>query len=189
MVLIRRCEPDQCARGSFDHINMEGSSLRGHVARVAEGAAARGPPSSTIKPCTNCRRRKVRCDKNNPCSNCVRSGNRCVYERTIRNDESGSSHDAASTAELHERVTRLENLLESMAAMNLQTMSSSQQVGVATEPPISGAFAAARQEVGETDYPLGREVFDTGSSTYVDPSAWSELFERVGMSTTSGSLL
>lgn len=167
---------------------MEGSSLRGHVARVAEGAATRAPPSSTIKPCTNCRRRKVRCDKNNPCSNCVRSGNRCVYERTVRNDESGSSHDAASTAELHERVTRLENLLESMAGLNLQTMSSSQQVGVATEPPMSGAFADARQEAGETDYPLGREVFDTGSSTYVDPSAWSELFERVRMSTTSGSL-
>ncbi|KAK1566429.1 uncharacterized protein LY79DRAFT_572129 [Colletotrichum navitas] len=36
--------------------------------------------SNFNKPCSGCRRRKVRCDKAKPCLNCVRHGIPCIYD-------------------------------------------------------------------------------------------------------------
>ncbi|KFA63633.1 hypothetical protein S40285_03167 [Stachybotrys chlorohalonatus IBT 40285] len=63
------------------------------------------------KPCSACRRRKVRCDKAQPCNNCVRHGVSCVYE--------ASRESVASQELLHERVERLERIVEEMASLTL----------------------------------------------------------------------
>ncbi|KIW99862.1 uncharacterized protein Z518_10790 [Rhinocladiella mackenziei CBS 650.93] len=42
------------------------------------------PVEKTLSSCTECRRRKARCDRVNPCNNCARFGRTCIYERVSR---------------------------------------------------------------------------------------------------------
>lgn len=45
---------------------------------------AGGQPDPRLVSCTECRRRKAKCDKINPCGLCAKSGRQCVYETTTR---------------------------------------------------------------------------------------------------------
>src|SRR5688572_28162523 len=63
------------------------------------------------KPCSACRRRKVRCDKSQPCNNCIRHGVSCVYD--------AAKESVVSQQMLQERVERLERMVEDMAAFAL----------------------------------------------------------------------
>ncbi|QKX64187.1 uncharacterized protein TRUGW13939_11360 [Talaromyces rugulosus] len=73
---------------------------------------------SGLKPlsCTNCRQRKVKCDKSSPCSPCKRSGIDCVFpKRTrIRKAPQGGSNYKSRDHELLRRIGKLELLVEKM---------------------------------------------------------------------------
>ena len=47
-------------------------------------ATTRDAPDVKTLSCTNCRRRKIKCDRNSPCSPCKRSGKRCVSPAPVR---------------------------------------------------------------------------------------------------------
>ena len=89
------------------------------------------------------------------------------------------SLDTASTSELRDRVARLEILVENLAGVGLRGLSDFRREGVATEPFALGCLTDTTEGHVKSNQLLGRQVFDSGSSVYVDPSAWSELFERV----------
>lgn len=133
------------------------------------------------KPCTICRRRKVRCDKAKPfCSNCVRTNSICSYDEPSPIDPYGSQR-LESAADLQKRIARLENLLESMAGVSLasregEEMSESAAKRTKLPPPPVGSTVAWGDP---TKMPVGTSIFETGCSVYIDPGTWVELFDQV----------
>jgi len=71
------------------------------------------------KPCSNCRRRKVRCDKAFPCSNCVRLKYRCGYEDQSDTTQSALVLDQPATTELWDRLSRLEHIIGNLDARGM----------------------------------------------------------------------
>ena len=102
-----------------------------------------------------------------------------MYEGSTRSEDAALLRDAVATTELRDRLSRLEILMEGMAALNFRDSTGAQRVGVAMDPPMPGILTAPRTEADDPVQLLGRAIFDARSSVYVDSSAWSELFERV----------
>ncbi|KAL9110853.1 MAG: hypothetical protein Q9227_004653 [Pyrenula ochraceoflavens] len=99
---------------------------------------------------------------------------RCVYEGSGASDETASSRLQASSAELQDRLARLECLMETMASNSLQdTASVDGGTGIARSP--TAFFETLGSRPGE----LGKTVFDSGGSVYVDPSCWVYLFDQI----------
>ena len=66
------------------------------------------------KPCTTCRKRKVKCDKESPCSNCVRRHVPCTYDESGLDGEALNSDDG--NVEVIQRLSRIEGLLGNLTA-------------------------------------------------------------------------
>lgn len=65
-----------------------------------------------------CRRRKVKCDKQNPCSNCTKAGSTCVIPapgRAPRKARQGARIVSEREAELLKRLRRLEGVVEELS--------------------------------------------------------------------------
>ena len=103
--------------------------LKDHRALLADspqraGSGANAPPSNPARSastssatglnprsCVTCRRRKVRCNKENPCSNCVRAGIECVFPGPGRAPRRSRK---PPDAELLARLKRLEGVVTSL---------------------------------------------------------------------------
>ena len=92
------------------------------LTETSTGLLARADPKardpSELKPlsCTNCRQRKIKCDKSNPCSACKRSGTDCVFPKRIRvpRGQQGARHSKFRENELLQCIRKLEALVEKM---------------------------------------------------------------------------
>ena len=62
--------------------------------------------------CTNCRKRKVKCNKSTPCSACDRSSLVCVFPNRARLPRGRTGGSKATNIELLRRLNKLEELLE-----------------------------------------------------------------------------
>lgn len=133
-----------------------------HTSMSSESVSA----SSITKPCRVCRRRKVRCDKVLPaCGNCIRNGVPCVYE-TSR--ETGASHQM-----LQERIDRLEQIVDDLAAKSTPSISTREptRVGSSATSPRSYYDAVSDNAPADT----GKQVFDLGRSYHLSTDAWLSL--------------
>ena len=91
------------------------------------------PPSTTVRSCLECRRRKIKCDRSLPCSYCVKVKIQCSYpiqkaEPTI----TGSNNPGDDMVDRIERIERtLDSFEQSVSQLQglLQTQSSSPSVG------------------------------------------------------------
>ena len=74
-------------------------------------------PTST-KPsqlsCTNCRHRKVKCDKSSPCSACRRSNIECVFPTRPFKPRGRQGGSRARNVEITKRLNRLEGLMSKL---------------------------------------------------------------------------
>ncbi|KAK1993111.1 hypothetical protein LX36DRAFT_587064 [Colletotrichum falcatum] len=133
--------------------------------------------SSTLlnfnKPCSGCRRRKVRCDKAKPCLNCVRHGIACVYDAQR---ETGIP-TPESQQQLQDRVDRLERIIEEMKGMSLWADS---QRGVGSSfpsvSPVTSYFGDLHRDESTAGDP-GMQVYDDDVSYYLGPNYWLNLQE------------
>lgn len=66
--------------------------------------------------CQLCRKRKIRCDKQNPCGNCVTAQKECVPVVRARLPRGRNGGRKAMNAELRSRINRLEGLVQSLNA-------------------------------------------------------------------------
>lgn len=77
------------------------------------------PPSLHIRSCVTCRRRKVKCDKQDPCQHCVRAGIPCVYPAPGRAPRKPRQQSAKPVSEreneLLKRLRRLEGVVEELS--------------------------------------------------------------------------
>ncbi|KAF8855925.1 hypothetical protein BDZ45DRAFT_625738 [Acephala macrosclerotiorum] len=159
-----------------------------------------GAVSLHAKPCTICRRRKVRCDKLRPCSNCVRNKQVCTYETSdSRND--GSRPEANSPQpgdnDLRERLARLEHLMATMMVSREENATSTSRGSpeAADQPPLNNSarkssspnpqglpahsHRPSTSRVVNTDVPTGQIVFQEGYSGYYDLDFWPGLIFEI----------
>jgi Fungal specific transcription factor domain/Fungal Zn(2)-Cys(6) binuclear cluster domain len=119
------------------------------------------------KPCSNCRRRKVRCDKAFPCSNCVRLKYRCSYEDQSDTTPSALVLDQPATAELWDRLSRLENMIG-----NLDTRGKHPS-GHESSTDLSGVVDKNPREGSASEFNLPQAVEGPKSSIRSPPSSES----------------
>jgi hypothetical protein len=129
------------------------------------------------KPCSACRRRKVRCDKAQPCNNCVRHGVNCVYE--------ASKETTVSQQVLQDRVERLERIIEDMSSTltvtstSTSTSTSSNSTGSRFSHRNSycapSPFNSSDDTTVETPIDPGSQVFEKSNSYYMGPDHWITL--------------
>lgn len=124
--------------------------------------------------CRTCRKRKVRCSKQEPCSNCERAKIECLYDEASRNSKKPST-----AAALADRVAELETLVVDLRQKLLKEGHASSQARLADFAGLSGdVFAAerfAKQISKETPEPpyhrdesaRGRLISDNESSRHV----------------------
>ncbi|CZR59489.1 uncharacterized protein PAC_09381 [Phialocephala subalpina] len=161
-----------------------------------------GAASLQAKPCTICRRRKVRCDKLQPCSNCARAKQVCTYE-TSNSSSDGTRPEASSSQsgdnDLRDRLARLEHLMATMMVSKEQSAASTSRGSpeVANQPPLNTSTRASssptpqglpphpsssnmpQSRPSEVDAPTGQIVFQEGYSGYYDPDFWPGLITEV----------
>ena len=165
------------------------------IMKFATSSSMSSPPTSKSpdqsqrngpipKPCAVCRRRKVRCDKGKPfCSNCVRSNSLCSYDDAGQLDPYAVSRSLDSAQDLQKRISRLENMIENMAGVSLNSQDtedpdsqkSDPQKRSIPAPPVGSAVAWE----DPAKIPVGISIFEHGSSVYIDPGSWVELFDQV----------
>ncbi|KDN67082.1 hypothetical protein CSUB01_01725 [Colletotrichum sublineola] len=127
------------------------------------------------KPCSGCRRRKVRCDKAKPCINCVRHGIPCVYDP----QRDPAVLPLESQQQLQDRVDRLERIIEDIKGMSLR--GDSQKGGSSSFnslSPCTSYFGELHQNEAMAGDP-GMQVYDDNVSYYLGPNHWLNLQEIV----------
>lgn len=86
---------------------------------VERKASHSSPHGLNARSCVTCRRRKVKCDKQNPCSNCTKAGSPCVFPapgRAPRRPRQGGGKVVSEReAELLKRLRRLEGVVEELS--------------------------------------------------------------------------
>ncbi|TDZ15645.1 Aurofusarin cluster transcription factor aurR2 [Colletotrichum orbiculare MAFF 240422] len=138
------------------------------------GSQQSGPKSLPVaKPCNACRRRKVKCDKNNPCDNCSRHGIPCVY------DAQGQPGLATpeSQQQLQDRVDRLERIIEEMKGFSIQ--SPNVKTRSSSFPSATSTELIDQQSEDTTAGDPGMQVYDEDVSYYLGPNYWLNLQDIV----------
>ncbi|KUJ12210.1 uncharacterized protein LY89DRAFT_688662 [Mollisia scopiformis] len=148
-----------------------------------------GASSTQAKPCTTCRRRKVKCDKVRPaCSNCARTKQVCIYDTSDGRNEGSSS--LSSDNELRERLARLEQLMATMMMSDNVTSRGSPEVPnqplsqsavslTSSNPPPPTQQPNTPVQLLKGDIPTGHIVFQEGFSGYYEPDFWPTLIAEV----------
>ncbi|KIX04547.1 uncharacterized protein Z518_05417 [Rhinocladiella mackenziei CBS 650.93] len=149
------------------------------------------PPQTTSAPrlnprsCVTCRRRKVRCNKENPCANCVRAGIECIFPAPGRAPRKSRK---PPDAELLTRLRRLEGVVHSLGAQVDEngvvspTLAGSADVRArfgdtqAGDSPTSDRSDSKRQSI---DKHLGRLVISEDRSRYVSNAFWTGMSDEI----------
>ncbi len=129
--------------------------------------------------CVTCRRRKVRCNKENPCSNCTRAGIECVFPGPGRAPRKSRK---PPDAELLARLKKLEGVVTSLGAQvdengTLHTAHKTDgQTHHASDSPENQAGEGHRNSI---DRHLGRLVINEDRSRYVSNQFWASMGDEV----------
>ena len=148
-------------------------------------------PSIALNPrsCVTCRKRKVRCDKQQPCSNCVRARIPCQFPAPGRAPRRPRK---PPDGELLARLRKLEGVVKSLGA----TADDESLINSATtlDKPLNHSETAntsgesqhhhgedghGRQRMSSLDNNFGRLVLDHGKSRYVNNNFWANLSNEV----------
>ncbi|KIW30712.1 uncharacterized protein PV07_02419 [Cladophialophora immunda] len=157
----------------------------------AQAATENGPASNPSAPrlnprsCVTCRRRKVRCNKENPCANCVRAGIECVFPGPGRAPRKPRK---PPDAELLARLRRLEGVVHSLGAQVDEngivspTLTGSTDIRArfgeaqSSDSPVSDRTDPKRQSI---DKHLGRLVINEDRSRYVNNAFWTGMSDEI----------
>lgn len=104
---------------------------------------------------------------------------KCVYEGAGSTDDGLSSRIHTSNIEVQDRLCRLENLIENLAAASISdSVSQKANPDTAQVPYVLFDSTSPRQEE------LGKTIFGPSTSAYIDSSAWVHCFDQVGCPTS-----
>ncbi|EXJ66490.1 uncharacterized protein A1O5_10159 [Cladophialophora psammophila CBS 110553] len=154
---------------------------------TTENGQTTTPSTPRLNPrsCVTCRRRKVRCNKENPCANCIRAGIECVFPGPGRAPRKPRK---PPDAELLARLRRLEGVVHSLGAQVDENGVVSPALAGSTEmrarfgevqsgdSPVSDRSDSKRQSI---DKHLGRLVINEDRSRYVNNAFWTGMSDEI----------
>lgn len=156
------------------------------------GGSSADAVSLPLKPCSGCRRRKVRCDKLRPCTNCSRSRQKCSYDGndSIISDTGDAAEDALGDSDLRDRLTKLEEMMavmmrekEKESSRGPNTLNGKPNYDPTTstqnQRPSLTSNASSSWTKGS---PVGQIVYQEGEGAYFRNDFWLSLVPEVGYS-------
>lgn len=159
-------------RPSTENVGAMGVIADGAVAETAGNPRAR----SHLLSCTNCRKRKVKCNKTSPCAACERSSLPCVFPNRARLPRGRTGGSKTTNNELLHRLNKLEELLEKA---NQQGKKPSRAASQATStdsmgrPGSSPSETIAAREISPT-------VSEDALNKFIGSTFWKNLTHEVG---------
>ena len=138
--------------------------------------------------CTNCRQRKVKCDKSDPCAACKRAGVECIFPNRTRVPRGRRSVNQAKNAEITRRIRRLEGLIEKFGALAEEKgLDDSLTDGAAATPQSLGPSShrsnepnkAAGRKAAARDGGSSKRTSEEDLDRYVSSDFWKNLSNEV----------
>lgn len=142
---------------------------------TGESATKRKPAANHLLSCTNCRKRKVKCNKSNPCSACERSNLTCVFPNRARLPRGRTGGSKTTNVELLRRVNKLEELL-GKAHDNGKNTSTKPSVEHLTRGRSDSALTV---DFGAAEGPTSPKVEDEALDRYIGSYFWKNLTREV----------
>ncbi|KEF52879.1 uncharacterized protein A1O9_11297 [Exophiala aquamarina CBS 119918] len=128
----------------------------------------RPPRVAPGRSCIACRRRKIKCDREQPCAYCVKIRVQCVYPASEKESKRPADDDVSA------RLKRIEKSLARLEASFLSESSPRPR----EESQDAATKETPNQEVNNTQSTpggSGRLVVEEGDTRYVSGSFWAEL--------------
>ncbi|KAJ2988768.1 hypothetical protein NUW58_g3806 [Xylaria curta] len=143
------------------------------------------PSSRREKPqlsCSQCRRRKSRCDRRVPCSNCASRGQICTYASQAgsldNNHNSAASHrygTLPADSSLQDRLNQLENLV-----VSLRSELAAGKTGNTDAPVLSTALINTDRDVSvDESSECGSMVISPTEHRYVGREHWVAILDSI----------
>lgn len=136
-------------------------------------------PAIHLLSCTNCRKRKVKCNKATPCSACERSSLQCVFPNRARLPRGRTGGAKATNVELLRRLNKLEELLEKG---NLDRKDKPARTSGAS-PDVKEPEAARKPSASPSQTPGERAMSSSSSddvlNRYMGTHFWKSLTNEV----------
>ncbi|KAK6612147.1 fungal specific transcription factor domain-containing protein [Botrytis cinerea] len=160
-------------------------------AAPAPAPASASASAPKVLSCTNCRRRKIRCNKTtNPCIPCQASGTECIFPTRVRNPRPRQSNPKSRDSELLKRISHLESLVSRIDASKLLGEDGQVEYEVRSNPPSSGprphrSFTSPdHHEFGIVPGRMAHQFADfikrqENDSIYTHDGFWTRLSEEI----------
>jgi len=121
------------------------------------------PPSSPLHPCVACRRRKVKCDRNQPCSRCLITGDDC-YQPEVQRAPRRSQKPRDTV--LRDRVRQLESSLKEIKPLVLEEKVKESHKGLGPELKVE-------------HFSTGHLINGEERTRYISASSWVSLADKL----------
>jgi len=118
--------------------------------------------------CDSCRRRKVKCDRQQPCSVCNQSNSDCVYPS--RRGRAPKKSRRGVDAQLADRLSHLDTLIKRF-----------EEQTAANHPPLDSNQLESPKTGHSADRCFGRLIVDNSRSYYVSNDLWGSLASEVSL--------
>ncbi|EIE84084.1 hypothetical protein G6F46_011612 [Rhizopus delemar] len=69
-----------------------------------------------VSACTECRRKKTKCNGEQPCRNCQKSAANCIYPTALQNDEKRNGLTRVALESIEERLKNIEDMLTALSS-------------------------------------------------------------------------
>jgi hypothetical protein len=145
-----------------------------------------GQPTQKPLSCTNCRQRKVKCDRMTPCLHCRMSERQCIYPSRVRVRRSHQAVESCNK-ELYDRIRHLEKLVSEIGAsassgINCDhgSMEAVAESPIQTPAPVPAEdyFITQRDHLDDQGLAIVRQQ-ETGSRV-LGHTFWMSLSQEVG---------
>ena len=158
---------------------------REEVNSLMERSVQRPEPRRRRRPalsCIECRRRKIKCDRNNPCNHCVSAGSQCAY----------SGHGSAPNAQYQPQQGRSRDPRSSSLNHAFASLPQIQRNGTASQFPEDSPHSSGSQAVTPKTFTQDAVERDRGLPLNASQDVEQELLDltrRVQALEESGSNL
>lgn len=158
-------------RPSTENIGAMGVVADGAVAETAGNPRAR----SHLLSCTNCRKRKVKCNKTSPCAACERSSLPCVFPNRARLPRGRTGGSKTTNNELLHRLNKLEELLEKA---NQQGKKPPRAASQASADTVGRSGSSPSESIAAQE--SSPAVSEDALNKFIGSTFWKSLTHEVG---------
>ncbi|PSN68538.1 hypothetical protein BS50DRAFT_608997 [Corynespora cassiicola Philippines] len=148
---------------------------------------ARTPPHRVVPPsrrrdkpilsCSLCRRRKLKCDRQQPCKTCQDRGLSlsCTYAQY---PSKSAARDAKAPANVHERIDQLEKLVSTLLGSKNQPPEDCHTVAARAEPSVSDHTNDEEESPAVPNTPA-RVKLANDATSYTSSGHWSSILDGI----------